>query len=231
MRVQLCQTPAKQPKRALTSGPRSDIQHGCAVTGFICDTWAHDHPPCSARCFQRAVRFSKGLARSYKTTSGFEPFSAFCVILVLHLLCLQTIHNTYRRHFQLFSHWSLASTMAKLRQSPIAGSTTVDVSGVPVNVTVYQEHVVLPQRCVRFERLWHGFLQDVLAHSPPQTVCDANYLTLLLASTSWNQVSWAHPRENQPLLEKVENILFTRYINDGFETEESLALTWGQLLW
>lgn len=99
MRVQLCQTPAKQPKRALTSGSRSDIQHGCAVTGFICDTLAHDHPPCSARCFQRAVRFSKGLARSYKTTSGFEPFSAFFVILVLHLLCLQTIHNAYRRHF------------------------------------------------------------------------------------------------------------------------------------
>lgn len=60
MTVQLGQTPAKQPKqRALTLGPRSDIQRGCAGTGFICDTLAHNHPPCSVRCFQRAVRFSK----------------------------------------------------------------------------------------------------------------------------------------------------------------------------
>lgn len=113
MRVQLCQTPAKQPKRALTSGPRSDIQHGCAVTGFICDTWAHDHPPCSARYFQRAVRFSKGLARSYKTTSGFEPFSAFCVILVLLTNYPQHIQKAFPAIFSLISSKYYGKTEAE----------------------------------------------------------------------------------------------------------------------
>lgn len=95
--------PHNSPSRQLCLRDQVGVQ-----PGFLRDTPACDHPPCSAKCFQRAVRFRGGERFGQELQNHVRAQTVFCILcqpnvaspLLAH--CPQRIE---RGSFQLFSLW------------------------------------------------------------------------------------------------------------------------------